>query len=47
MIKKLKEKIKVWFKKHIDYKITGEYYDVDKKGRYVKKYHKKYYVKIK
>ena len=38
-------KIKNWFKRHIDYKIVGEYYDSDGKGRYIKKYNKKYYFK--
>lgn len=26
----------------IDYDITGEYYDSDGKGRYIKKYNKRY-----
>ena len=30
------QRIKNWFKRHIDYKIVGEYYDSDGKGRYVK-----------
>lgn len=47
MFKKLIEKIKNKLKKYIDYRITGEYYTLDDKGRYVKKYHKKYYIKIK
>ena len=39
------QRIKNWFKRHIDYKIVGEYYDSDGKGRYIKKYNKKYYFK--
>ena len=43
------EKIKLWLKLHIDYKIIGEYYDcyTDKNGvkHYTKKYNKKYYLK--
>lgn len=37
--------IKKWLKRHIDYRIVGEYYDSDGKGRYVKKYIRKYYFK--
>ena len=39
------EKIKRWFKDHIDYRITGEYYEKISDGRYQKKYLKKYYFK--
>ena len=43
------EKIKLWLKLHINYKIVGEYYDyyTDKNGvkHYTKKYNKKYYLK--
>lgn len=42
------KKIKDWIKRHIDYRIVGEYYDYDKKtGRYVRKFKRKYYIKIK
>ena len=39
------EKIKKWFKDHIDYHITGEYYEKVSDGHYQKKYLKKYYFK--
>lgn len=46
-IKQLKTKIKAWCKLHIDYKITGEYYDYDSKtNTYTKKYNRKYYIKF-
>lgn len=38
-------KIKQWLKKHIDYRIVGEYYDTNGNGHYYKKYIKKYYFK--
>lgn len=39
------EKNKRWFKDHIDYHITGEYYEKVSDGHYQKKYLKKYYFK--
>ena len=39
------EKIKYWFKCHIDYRIVGSYYEYDGKGRYVKKYRRRYFFK--
>lgn len=39
------ERIKKWFKQHVDYRIVGEYYDHDGHGHYTKKYCKKYYIK--
>lgn len=39
------QKIKNWFKRHIDYRVVGEYYDYVGDGHYVKKYNKKYYFK--
>lgn len=41
MLRKLKE----WLKRHIDYRIVGEYYSQGKDGHYYKKYMKKYYFK--
>ena len=47
MFSTLKQKIKDWCKKHIDYKITGEYYDYDSvTNTYIKKYNRKYYIKF-
>lgn len=39
------KKIKKWFKRHIDYRIVGEYYDTNGDGHYYKKYIRKYYWK--
>ena len=41
MLKKLRR----WIKRHIDYRVVGEYLDSDGKGHYQKKYIKKYYFK--
>lgn len=41
MLKRLR---KLFFK-YFDYKITGEYYDTDGKGKYVRKFNRKYYLK--
>lgn len=35
------------FKRFIDYRIVGEYYETDNRGHKQKKYIKKYYVKHK
>lgn len=45
MLEKLKQKLNDWCKRHIDYKIVGEYYDTTDGVHYKKKYHKKYYFK--
>ena len=37
--------IKQWLKRHIDYRIVGEYYDAVDGVHYKKKYIKKYYFK--
>lgn len=39
------KRIKNWFKRHIDYRIVGEYYDTTDGIHYTKKYNKKYYFK--
>lgn len=39
------KKIKSWFKRHIDYRIVGEYYNTNGDGHYYKKYTRKYYWK--
>lgn len=42
------KKLKAWLKRHIDYRITGEYYDIQTINgvtHYIKKYNKKYYLK--
>ena len=39
------KRIKQWFKRHIDYRIVGEYYDKVDGIHYTKKYNKKYYFK--
>lgn len=39
------KRIKNWFKRHIDYRIVGEYYTTDDGVHYTKKYNKKYYFK--
>lgn len=41
------EKIKKLIKRYVDYRIVGEYLDYDEKtGRYVRKFKRKYYVKL-
>lgn len=40
------KKIKTWLKKYIDYWIVGEYYDTKDGIHYVKKYQKKYFLKL-
>lgn len=37
------ERIKRFFRRHIDYRITGEYLDYDGHGHYKKRYKHKYY----
>lgn len=41
----LRRAIKQWVKKHVDYRIVGEYYDTKDRVHYTKKYNKKYYLK--
>lgn len=41
MLKRLR---KLFFK-YFDYEITGEYYDTDGNGKYVRKFNRKYYLK--
>lgn len=36
---------KLGFRKHIDYRIVGEYYDTKDGVRFKKRYNKKYYIK--
>ena len=47
MFKKLKQKVKDWRDKHMDYKIVGEYYDTPDGVHYTKKYNRKWYFKKK
>ena len=41
----LKLLYKLGFRKYIDYRIIGEYYDTDDGVHFVKKYNKKYFIK--
>lgn len=46
MITRFKAWLKTWFKEHVDYRIVGEYYDTKDGIHYVKKYQKKYFLKL-